>query len=203
MKSEENVFEKTYQHYLGQLGELPLASTAHHLGARIGENRIRIPLLGSEYEVSHQGIVDPSGTKPALDICVILSKYILMCPDPPPKEQGWVSFRDFKDSGPLITYFTNDVERAIGSYFSGRLTELKKASDALGGYPPALDARYDLAVQFDALPRVPMLVLYNDPDEGFPAHCSVLFEHRAEKYLDAECLAMLGRQLFRHLKKAC
>jgi hypothetical protein len=32
--------------------------------------------------------------------------------------------------------------------------------------------------------------------------CTVLFERRAEKYLDAECLAMLGWQLFIRLRKA-
>ena len=41
-----------------------------------------------------------------------------------------------------------------------------------------------------------------DEDEEFSAKCSVLFEARAEKYLDAECIAMIGWQLFSHLKKA-
>ena len=49
---------------------------------------------------------------------------------------------------------------------------------------------------------IPIIILYNDADEEFSAKCSVLFESRAEKYLDAECLAMIGWQLFSHLKKA-
>jgi hypothetical protein len=43
-------------------------------------------------------------------------------------------------------------------------------------------------------------MLFNDADEEFPATCCVLFESRAETYLDMECIAMLGRQLFIHLK---
>ncbi|MBW2248424.1 MAG: DUF3786 domain-containing protein, partial [Deltaproteobacteria bacterium] len=35
----------------------------------------------------------------------------------------------------------------------------------------------------------------------FPAHCSILFERRAEKYLDAECLAILGMLLSVYLRK--
>lgn len=42
----------------------------------------------------------------------------------------------------------------------------------------------DLVIKLDALPRVPILVVFNDRDEDFPAHCSLLFERRAEKYLD-------------------
>ena len=202
MEAQETIFEKTYKNYLEQLRELSFESVAHNLGAITEGNRIKIPFFINEYEVSVEGIADPSGTKPAHDICVILSKYILLCPDTPPTEHDWVSFRDFKDSGPLISYFANDVERAISSYFSGRLNDLKKASDTLGGYPPALEVKYDLAIQFNALPMIPVIILYNDADEEFSATCSVLFESRAEKYLDAECIAMLGWQLFSHLKKA-
>jgi hypothetical protein len=202
MQTEETVFEKTYKNYLEQLREISFESIAHNLGAKLEGTRIRIPLFRTEYEVSVEGIADPAGKKPTHDICVILSKYILLCPDTPPKGNDWVSFRDFKDSGPLLNYFTKDVERAIGSYFSGRLNDLKKASDTLGGYPPALEVKYDHAIQFDALPMIPAIMLYNDADEEFSAKCSVLFESRAEIYLDAECIAMIGWQLFNLLRKA-
>jgi Domain of unknown function (DUF3786) len=48
---------------------------------------------------------------------------------------------------------------------------------------------------------VPILLVFNDRDEDFPAHCSLLFERRAEKYLDMECLAMLGWALSERLKQ--
>jgi hypothetical protein len=70
----------------------------------------------------------------------------------------------------------------------------------LGGYPPDFEIAYDLFMQFDALPRVPVILLFNDADEEFPAQSSLLFERRAEKYLDPECLAMAGRILFTCLK---
>jgi hypothetical protein len=57
-------------------------------------------------------------------------------------------------------------------------------------------------MQFFALPKVPVLMLFNDADEEFAARCAVLFERRAEKYLDMECLAMVGMLLFERLKMA-
>ncbi|MBW1738733.1 MAG: DUF3786 domain-containing protein [Deltaproteobacteria bacterium] len=128
--------------------------------------------------------------------------YLLLCPDIFPKEKEWVSFRGLKDSGPLTKYFANDVERAISTYFTGRLGEMEEASKILGGYTPAIEVTYDLSMQFDALPQVPVIMLYNDADDEFPAKCSILFERRAENYLDAECIAMVGRLLFTYLKKA-
>ena len=55
-------------------------------------------------------------------------------------------------------------------------------------------------MQFDALPKIPVLMLFNDIDEEFPAQSTVLFERRAENYLDMECLAMVGMLLFEYLK---
>jgi len=45
-------------------------------------------------------------------------------------------------------------------------------------------------------------VYFNDADNEFPAQSSVLFQLRAEKYLDPECLAMAGMLLVTYLKKA-
>jgi hypothetical protein len=101
----------------------------------------------------------------------------------------------------LTVYFANDVERAISGYFAGRLDDMKQACEALGGYPPDIEVTYDLSMQFDALPQVPVVLLFNDADDEFSAKSSVLFERRAEDYLDPECLAMVGRLLFTCLKK--
>ena len=202
MQTKETVFEKTYKDYLDQLKKISFEAAAKKLGGKIQGNTITIPLYKNDYKVSVEKIAGSLGEKPGHDICVILSKYLLLCPHETPKEKDWVSFRNFKDSGPLTTYFINDVEGAISSYFSQNLYDLKKSAIALGGYPPLLEVNCDFSIQFDALPMIPVVLLYNDMDDEFPAKSSLLFERRAEKYLDAESLAMLGRQLFIRLTKA-
>jgi hypothetical protein len=198
----KTIYEMTYRNYLAQIEGLDLASVEEKLGCEVERNEVLIPLFDKPHRVSEKGILDPSGKQPSFDQCVILCKYLLLCPDVPPKDHEWVSYRGLKDSGPLTKYFSNDVERAIADYFKGTINRLAEASKALGGYPPAVDASYDLSAQFDGLPRVPLVLLYNDADEEFPAKCAVLFKNRAEDYLDAECLAMLGRLLFTYLKEA-
>ena len=71
-----------------------------------------------------------------------------------------------------------------------------------GGTDAGIEARYDLAARFAALPKISVLLLFNDADEDFPPASSVLFEACTETYLDAECIAMLGSRLFRRLKAA-
>ena len=63
-------------------------------------------------------------------------------------------------------------------------------------------ASFDLCVQFDALSRIALLLLFNDGDEEFPAKSTVLFQKHAEYYLDPESLAMTGASLAKKLKQA-
>jgi hypothetical protein len=202
MASETSVFEVTFRQYRDQLGRMETAPLAARLGVQVDGDEVRVPLLGTLYRVSPGGVYDPAGEAPGFDVCVVLLKYLLRCPETAPVARDWVSYRGLKDSGPLTVYFANEVEGAIAAAFSGRAAALAAAGAVLGGRAPDIDARYDLALQFNALPRVPLCLLFNDADDEFPAACSLLFERRAEVYLDPECLAMLGRHLFVRLKRA-
>jgi hypothetical protein len=206
MNTAVNVYESTYRDYLARLGRINSGFLEQSLGVKVQGKEAVIPLFGRHYRVSKDGITNPEGNAPRFDICVILCKYLLLCPDKAPKETEWVSFRNLKDSGPLTTYFANDVERAIAAHFAGKLEKLQASCRQLGGYPPRMQAAYDLSMQFDALPRIPVILLFNDTDDDqgiiWPASCSLLFERRAESYLDPECLAMTGSLLYSWLKKA-
>lgn len=202
MNEKASVFEETYTNYLHRVAELDLARIAGRLGAEMAGEELIIPIFGNSYRISKHGLSDISGRRPDFSVSVVLFKYLLLCPDEEPIEDDWVSFKDFKDAAPFAGAFVNYTEVPLANHFAGNLTRLKEAARMLGGQPPVADFPYDLCLQFSALPKVPVLMLFNDSDEEFAARCSVLFERRAEKYLDMECLAMVGSQLFERLKAA-
>jgi hypothetical protein len=202
MTEKSSVFEETYTNYLAQIGGLDFKKIADRLGAEMVGEELIIPVFGKPIRVSAAGISEPSGGRPNFSICVVLFKYLLLCPDHDPVGNDWVSFKDFKDSAPFAGAFFNYTEIPLAKYFSGRLKDLDAACRGIQGHPPAAAFFYDLCMQFTALPKIPVLMLFNDADEEFPAQCAVLFERRAENYLDMECLAMVGMQLFDWLKQA-
>jgi hypothetical protein len=195
------VYEKTYQYYLSQFDTIDFKSLEANLGVLLKDDGVVVPLFKKPYRISADGVIAPDGNQPALYISIILFKYLYMCPDIRPSNRQWASFKDLKDSGPLTTYFANDIERPIAVHFSGKKEALETSCQKLGGSPADLDSAYDLAFCFDALPRVPVLVLFNDADDEFPSACSFLFESCAEKYLDPECLGMIAGYLVQRLKK--
>lgn len=60
-----------------------------------------------------EGIVDESGKKPAFSACVILSKYLLLCPDTCQYDTGWVFFKDFKTDIDIYTPSENIIKISI------------------------------------------------------------------------------------------
>ena len=202
MIEKSSVFDETYTYYLTRIAELDFARIAGRLGAELAGEELIIPVFGNSYRISKQSLSDASGSRPDFSVCVVLFKYVLLCPDVDPIEDDWVSFKDFKDAAPFAGAFVNYTEAPLATHFAGRLAQLESAARAINGHPPATDFPYDLCLQFAALPKVPVLMLFNDVDEEFAARCAVLFEKRAEKYLDMECLAMVGSLLFEWLKRA-
>ncbi len=186
------IFEETYKNYLTQVAEIDLVSVTNRLGIELKGGEAQIPFFGRPFRVSSQGVFDPNGQEPTHAVRVALCRYLLLSPATPPIGEEWVSYKDFKDAGPFVGGFVNNTEKALVRYFSGRMEGLKLAGHKLGGHPPDQELSYQVVLQFEALPQIPLLLLFNDEDEEFPAQCSLLFPKKAERYLDMECLAILG-----------
>jgi hypothetical protein len=199
MNGKAPIFEKTYKDYLVRINQLDLKAVSQKTGCELTGESVLIPLFGKSYRISQSGILDPSGTEPDHSIKVVLCQYLLQHPAHPPLDDTWISYKDFKDAAPLAHFHANN-ERAIAGNFEGRLKALKQACSELGCSHYSKELNYDLHVKFSALPKIPMLFLFNDSDDEFPAQCLLLFERRAEQYLDMECLAILGGLLTDNLK---
>ena len=203
MNDPSPAFEKTYRMYLAKLAGLELESRADLLGYTVEGDEAVVPLLGRAHRVSPGGVTDPDGAQPIHSVSVVLCQYLLLAPSTEPAGgTEWVTFKDFRDAAPFVDGFTTNSERAIARSFSGRLEDLRRAALALGGTEPGLEVSYQLKMRFQTLPRVPVVLLYNDEDEEFPAEATILFERRAERFLDMECLAILAWMLADRLSEA-
>ena len=192
MNDKSDVFEKTYKDYLRQLSEIDCHEKADTLGADISGKELIIPFYGKPYTISDSGIGDSEGRQANFSVCVVLCKYIIMCPDEMSAEGRWVTYREFKDAGPLTVFFANNTNKTIENSFWDEPDALQKACGSLGGVPFHDDSSHDLSMIFSALPRIPVLLRFNFKDDDFPAQCSVLFRESAQVYLDMESLAMVG-----------
>lgn len=199
------IFKKNYADYLRKLDTVDFSLLPSILDIHVNEEgRIaKIPFFQTNYHVSTSGVVDDDGKRANYDTCVILLKYLLMCPSHVPREKDWVNFRDLKGSGYSQQASLADYAvQSIAKHYAGNKERLTRAVEALKGRAPEKDYPYHVAAEFAVLPRIPILFLYNDADNNFPSQAFILFERRAEHFLDPECLAMIGSSLFARLKRA-
>lgn len=196
------IFETHYRRYLERVARIDFDRLPEALGVERRAETIVVPVFNAPYRVSAAGITDPHGKPAEYATGVIICRYLLECPPSRPAGDTWRAFRDFRDAAPLLDYFSANVERRIGGHFRNRPASLNAAAAALGVRRPGLTLDYDFTGVFDPLPRVPVLLAFNDADAMFPAHCSVLFEARVESYLDMECVAMVGALLAERLIEA-
>jgi len=190
------VFDETYKHYLQEIRKIDFLAKAEMLGVKASNGALKIPLYNKMYHFRSDGVICADGEEMTPAVQVMICKYILTCQqrEIPEKGDALVTYREFKDAGPLISFFTTNTNKTLETSYSGKVDELRKRGMELGGTILDSDS-YDLSLLFHAFPRVPVIVNFNDRDDLFSATCSILYRSSAAHYLDMECLAMTGTLL--------
>lgn len=201
MQQEAPIFQEIYEDYLRQVAKCDLSNKSDILDVRVAGQTIHLPFFNRSFSITPGEVSDSEGKRPAHAVSVILCKYLLLCPESVSRADELVTYKDFKDASPYVMGFKNTAEKPIAQFFSGKLDELNEKCGMLEGMPHVSDVSCQLAYRFQALPRVPIYLLFNDRDEEFPAECTLLFERSASDYLDMECIAMVAMVLAEWLKR--
>lgn len=194
-----SVYNETYRNYLKKLQTMYFDGKEDVLGISLKDDTVRVPYFNETIRLTADGLENEAGKCPDFSDCVVVCRYLIMCPLFEPKQREWTAFRDFPDAGPLTVFWANTVEDSLAKKFSGDMDALKKACDVLGGIQPEIGISCDLYRQFTPLPKVPLLLVFSDADDEFTASVSLLFEKRSSTYLDGESQAILGHILSKRL----
>lgn len=204
MNMRAEIFEKNYEGYCKQLALIDFEAVSEIIAARFHNDRLIIPFFARDILVSNDGMHDEKGGRPDYVTCVILSQYILLSPHAVCHDPEWVAFRDFRKTSHFtnVSFFHSDTEQPIVQRFAEKKEELLDRGSQLGGRIHETYSSYDVALVFRALPRISLLLLFNDRDEDFPAECTVLFQKHSEQYLDPESLGMTAAMLASKLTRS-
>lgn len=116
--------------------------------------------------------------------------------DGAPLTGRWISFRELPDGTFYHQAFQAYTGREITKEFQNDLPAFERAADSLGGRREPLG---DAAFSFQALPRVPIVVVYWLGDEDLAPSAHLLFDSSAGHHLPTDAFAVLGNMLKRRL----
>ena len=114
-------------------------------------------------------------------------------------EGVWLPYRDLKDGAQFASFIKTHLEDKIALAFSGRGDILRERLAALGARRYDGETSADLAFVVSPLPKVPVLCLFRDRDEEFPASFQFLFDASAPSYLDLESLAAALQYIYSNI----
>jgi hypothetical protein len=121
---------------------------------------------------------------------ILVLRYLIESGTPPCTGE-WVPYRAFRDGATFASHLKTYVEDVVAKEFAGRKEILASRIAEIGGKPVDFASRPDFAMVLDPFPGIPVLCLFWDADEEFPASFQFLFDSSAPQHLDLESLAVL------------
>ena len=165
-----------------------MKAKAAGLGCQWDGSGLQIRFFGHHYRVSPGGIHARHGPPPGLAVKNILADYAATQAATAKPTDARISFREFPGAGPLVVAFANNTHKIIAHTFGADLARLKAACGSLQGRFDAAASGFDLAVEFMALPKVPLYLQFNASDEDFPAEATLVFDPSAAAFLSLHSL---------------
>ncbi len=149
-----------------------------------------VPFFGDAYEVlfPRGEVAGPGGTAAAEKEALIILHYLINADGAEVRGQ-WVAYRDLPGARYHEPAFVAEVERPLSLGLAGKLEPLRRWAEKEARL---LDLPGDVALAWDVLPRVPLLLIFNEADEEFPASARMLFDVTAPNYLPTEDLSVLA-----------
>ena len=184
------IFDEKYQEYLPLIKNFDFTKKAEILGIQKQNQSFIFEFFNRRIAFDRKDFNDIAGNEVSFAVKVVLCKYLLMCPEKISENSNrLVTFREFTDAGPLYSNFTTNTGKIIETTFSGNLEKFKKQCLKLGGIIMETES-YDLSVKFLALPRIPVILNFNDKDELMPAKAVFLYHDNADVSLDLQSLTI-------------
>jgi hypothetical protein len=125
--------------------------------------------------------------------------YCFSTADGAPLAGKFVSFADLPGGRMYAQAFQGYSGDEVARAFGENLESFQKACQKAGGH---LFGVGSAAYIFQALPRVPIQVVYWLGDEDFPSSCKILFDAVATHYLPIDGCAIIGSMLAQRILKS-
>ncbi len=114
----------------------------------------------------------------------------------------WKALQEIPNTVSKIKSMRAHVEAPLIERFAGRRADLAAAALGIGGVDATAESESaDLAFRFQALPRVPLLLLFwdADRDSGLEAEVKLSFDETITEHLDIESILFLSEHLAKRL----
>lgn len=173
-----------------KIAGMDFAAMAANCGGSVdGEEGLTVSFMGRDFRITPEDVVAVDGREPSVWVKVFLYIYVTRATGAP-LAGSWIAYRELPNTISKAKTFEARVSE-IADHFGDDLAGVESVAVALGGRPESFGSS-DGAWRFDALPRVPVLLLYWKGEEEFGPRAALLFDAVLLDYLDQEASVFLA-----------
>lgn len=199
-RSLEDDHQQAIQELRRQVALLDFASLGPRLGARLVDGNLAINCLGKDFCITPAGEMI-SDCHLNHWIYVPLLYYVILCKGTEPQGE-WVPYATLPGAAEWSQYFSHRCEEPLRQLADAHCSLVFEMLHLFGAKPVALSGGADHSLTILPLPKVPFLINYWEPEEGFPSKLNILVDRSAGENINAQSINLLARgiiEMFRQL----
>jgi hypothetical protein len=182
-----------------KIASIDLAAAAQRLEARFSDNKLTLKVLGKDFSVDTGGNLSADIHIHSWVAIPVLS-HILEGSGTSPSGK-WIPFRELKNGKTWQRLFAQRCEKPIKRIADIYTDLFEDMIHIFNGRPVQNHYAADIARVLHPLPKVPILISYTKPEEGFESDLNVFFDATATENLNIESIFALGTGLARMFEK--
>lgn len=201
-KTQKSGYEKIYDWVVESLVDFDLEANAEPLGLKIHpEGGVVVSLFGRDYLVTNSGAKALDGQRTSFNHLSLVAHYA-MSQGRSPASGDFMKLSALSGI-PAGTasggYDRNALSMPLVKRFGHDPEALEEAVMKLGGRREAKSAGPTREYLFEAFPKIPLKLIFEEADEEFEPDFHVMFDSRSIEYMEFEALGFLGGILIHDL----
>ncbi len=162
-----------------------------------GQPALELPYFNDFILITRDDVTHPDGTPLTRWEQVFILNHMAQGGKVEPTGK-WKGLVEFPNTVSKIKSMKSHVEEPLKKAFKGNVGQLLDAAASLGGLDRTAESESaDAALYFQALPRVPLMLMFWDEEaaDGFEAEARLLFDETITEHLDIESIMFLSERL--------
>ena len=199
-RSLEDDYRQAIPQLQREVAGLDFSLVAPRLGARLVEGNLAINCLGKDFLITQSGEL-VSDCHLNHWIHVPLLHYVILCKGKEPQGE-WVPYGTLPGAAEWSQWFSHRCEEPLRQLADAHRDLIFELLHLFGATPVALSGGADHSLLILPLPKVPFLINYWEPEEGFASKLNILLDRSAAENINAQSINLLVRgiiEMFRQL----
>jgi len=197
--TNEQEMESTLEELKIRIASVDLCSAARKLGAGFSDSKLTIKILGKDFSVDSKGnLISDIHIHQWVTIPVL--NYIIQSKGTPLSGK-WVPLRELKNGKTWYRLFEQRCEKPLKRLADMHTDLFEDMIRVFNGKQVENHYGSDVSLVLRPLPKMPILICYSKPEDGFESNLNVFFDSTAEDHLNIESIYTLGTGLARMFEK--